>query len=50
MLTEARIVHLVVYVHDLAVSKAFYEDALGLRVIEADPGAKELPGRRTSGR
>jgi catechol 2,3-dioxygenase-like lactoylglutathione lyase family enzyme len=36
MLADARIVYLFVYVTDLAASRRFYEDALGLTVIEAD--------------
>jgi catechol 2,3-dioxygenase-like lactoylglutathione lyase family enzyme len=39
VLAEARIVYLIVYVNDLAASRAFYEDRLGLRVIEADEGS-----------
>jgi catechol 2,3-dioxygenase-like lactoylglutathione lyase family enzyme len=36
MLEDARIVYLFVYVTDLARSRRFYEDALGLRVLTAD--------------
>ena len=37
VLAESRIVCLIVYVNDLAESRAFYELQLGLRVIEEDP-------------
>lgn len=36
MLADARIVYLFVYVTDLARSRRFYEDALGLEVLAAD--------------
>lgn len=35
-LSGARVSHLIVYVNDLAESRAFYEGQLGLRLIEAD--------------
>ena len=38
MLADSRIVYLFVYVTDLAVSRAFYRDRLGLQVIEEDDG------------
>ncbi|HEU0297793.1 MAG TPA: VOC family protein [Longimicrobium sp.] len=38
MLRDARLVHLVLYVRDLAVSRAFYEGALGLHVLDEDAG------------
>lgn len=34
MLTESRLVSLIIYVKDIAVSRAFYENALGFRVLE----------------
>lgn len=34
MLTESRLVSLIIFVKDLAVSRAFYENALGFRAIE----------------
>lgn len=36
MLAQSRVVYLFLYVKDLAVSRDFYERALGLRVIEED--------------
>lgn len=39
ILTESRIVYLILYVYDLMESRAFYEQKLGLRVIEADEDA-----------
>jgi catechol 2,3-dioxygenase-like lactoylglutathione lyase family enzyme len=36
MITNSRIVYLFFYVNDLAVSRAFYRDQLGLTVIEED--------------
>lgn len=36
MLTDAPIVYLFLYVRDLAVARAFYEETLGLRVLEED--------------
>jgi catechol 2,3-dioxygenase-like lactoylglutathione lyase family enzyme len=36
MLTEARLVRLILYVRDLAVSRRFYEGLLGFRVLEED--------------
>jgi predicted enzyme related to lactoylglutathione lyase len=36
MLTDHRIVYLFLYVKDLAASRVFFENALGLRVIEED--------------
>jgi catechol 2,3-dioxygenase-like lactoylglutathione lyase family enzyme len=36
MLAKSRVVYLFLYVKDLAASRDFYEDALGLRVIEED--------------
>ncbi|MBV9020610.1 MAG: VOC family protein [Ktedonobacteraceae bacterium] len=41
-LAEARIVYLILYVNDLAESKAFYERQLGLRVIEADESSAKF--------
>src|SRR5262245_20920087 len=38
-LAAARVVYLILYVHDLSESRRFYEDRLGLRVIEADETA-----------
>src|SRR5260370_17801907 len=38
MLTHARVVYMFVYVSDLAVSRYFYKDRLGLRIIEEDAG------------
>lgn len=38
MLTESRIVYLFLYVTDLAISRAFYSEKLGLRIIEEDRG------------
>jgi catechol 2,3-dioxygenase-like lactoylglutathione lyase family enzyme len=42
MLTASRLIYLIVYVNDLAESRAFYENRLGLRVIEADGDAVRL--------
>jgi catechol 2,3-dioxygenase-like lactoylglutathione lyase family enzyme len=39
VLGDARIIYLILYVNDLAESRAFYEDQLRLRVIEADEGS-----------
>jgi catechol 2,3-dioxygenase-like lactoylglutathione lyase family enzyme len=39
ILTESRIVYLILYVTDLDVSRDFYERKLGLRVLESDSGA-----------
>jgi catechol 2,3-dioxygenase-like lactoylglutathione lyase family enzyme len=36
MLTDPRVVYLFLYVRDLQVSRRFFEDTLGLRVIEED--------------
>jgi catechol 2,3-dioxygenase-like lactoylglutathione lyase family enzyme len=36
MLADSRIVYLFIYVSDLEVSRGFYEDVLGLRVIEPE--------------
>lgn len=36
LLAESRIVQLIVYVHNLADSRSFYADQLGLRIIEQD--------------
>ncbi len=36
MLTESPVVYLMVYVHDLTASRAFYEGGLGFRAIEED--------------
>lgn len=36
ILADSRIVYLVLYVYDMAESQAFYENILGLRVLEAD--------------
>jgi len=36
VLADSRIIQLIVYVHDLAESREFYENLLGLRVIESD--------------
>jgi len=44
MLTDSRVVYLFVYVSDLEVSRAFYEDTLGLRVIEEDPDCVKFDG------
>lgn len=41
-LADARIVYLIIYVNDLAVSSAFYERQLGLRVIESDENSVKL--------
>lgn len=38
-LAGARVIYLILYVNDLAESRAFYEHQLGLRVIEADEDA-----------
>jgi catechol 2,3-dioxygenase-like lactoylglutathione lyase family enzyme len=42
VLAESRIVHLIVYVHDLAESRTFYEHLLGLRVVEEDDDSIKL--------
>jgi len=39
ILAECRIVYLIVYVNDLAVSRDFYERQLGLRILEQDDGS-----------
>ena len=39
ILEGAQIIYLILYVNDLAESRAFYEQQLGLRVIEADEGS-----------
>lgn len=39
MLTDSRIVYLFLYVRDLGVSRGFFEDTLGLRVLEEDSGS-----------
>jgi len=39
MLTTSRLVYLIVYVSDLARSRDFYEQTLGFRAIEEDPGS-----------
>lgn len=39
ILGDARIAYLILYVNDLAESRAFYENQLGLRVLEADEGS-----------
>jgi catechol 2,3-dioxygenase-like lactoylglutathione lyase family enzyme len=36
MLTDARLVHLVLYANDLAISRAFYADQLGLPITHED--------------
>jgi len=41
-LSEARVALLIIYVNDLAESRAFYESQLGLRVIEADEASVKL--------
>ena len=38
-LAGARLVQVAVYVRDMAVSRAFYEEALGLELVEADEGS-----------
>ncbi len=38
MLADTRVLYVFLYVRDLAVSRAFYADTLGLRVIEEDGG------------
>ncbi|HWS55944.1 MAG TPA: VOC family protein, partial [Pyrinomonadaceae bacterium] len=38
MLADSRLVYIFLYVSDLDVSRSFYRDKLGLRVIEEDPG------------
>src|SRR5258707_8331240 len=35
-LANSSVIHLILYVNDLSTSRVFYEDTLGLRVIEAD--------------
>jgi len=47
MLTETRVLYVFIYVRDLAVSRAFYADKLGLRVIEEDEGCVKLDGGNT---
>jgi catechol 2,3-dioxygenase-like lactoylglutathione lyase family enzyme len=37
MLADSRVIYLFVYVSDLQLSRAFYQEKLGLRVIEEDP-------------
>jgi lactoylglutathione lyase len=44
MLADARCVYLFVYVSDLARSRAFYADTLGLRVIEEDADCVKFDG------
>jgi catechol 2,3-dioxygenase-like lactoylglutathione lyase family enzyme len=44
MLTDARIVYLYIYVGDLERSRAFYEDTLGLRVIESGAESVDFDG------
>jgi predicted enzyme related to lactoylglutathione lyase len=44
MLTQFRLVYLVIYVTDLSRARAFYEDALGFRAIEADAGSVKYDG------
>src|SRR5215211_4602148 len=44
MLTDSRVVYLFVYVSDLAVSRDFYEDKLGLQVIEEDEDCVKFDG------
>jgi catechol 2,3-dioxygenase-like lactoylglutathione lyase family enzyme len=39
MLTESRLVYLIIYVSDLARARAFYEHTLGFRAIEEDGGS-----------
>jgi catechol 2,3-dioxygenase-like lactoylglutathione lyase family enzyme len=38
MLADTRVLYVFLYVRDLAVSRAFYADTLGLKVIEEDEG------------
>jgi predicted enzyme related to lactoylglutathione lyase len=42
ILADARIVYLILYVNDLAESRAFYEHRLGLRILEADEGGMKF--------
>jgi catechol 2,3-dioxygenase-like lactoylglutathione lyase family enzyme len=42
MLENARMVYLDIYVSDMQISRAFYEGALGLRVIEEEPGSVQF--------
>lgn len=42
MLTETRVVYVFIYVRDLAVSRAFYAQTLGLQVVEEDEGCVKL--------
>ena len=42
MLADSRIVYLFLYVTDLAVSRAFYRDRLGLQIIEEDDGCTKF--------
>ncbi|HEX6903884.1 MAG TPA: VOC family protein [Thermoanaerobaculia bacterium] len=44
MLNETRVLYVFIYVRDLAASRAFYADTLGLRVIEEDEGCVKLDG------
>src|SRR5882724_9548882 len=37
MLADSRVVYLFIYVSDLAKSREFYENKMGLHVIEEDP-------------
>lgn len=39
MLTESRLVYLIIYVNDLKISRAFYEQVLGYQVLEEDAGS-----------
>jgi catechol 2,3-dioxygenase-like lactoylglutathione lyase family enzyme len=41
-LAGASLVYLILYVHDLVESRAFYEQQLGLRVVEADEASVKL--------
>jgi catechol 2,3-dioxygenase-like lactoylglutathione lyase family enzyme len=42
VLANSRIIQLIVYVHDLAESREFYENLLGLRVLESDDDSVKL--------
>jgi len=44
MLANARLIYLFIHVSDLAESRAFYEDTLGLPVLEEEPGCVKLDG------
>jgi len=44
VLTRAPVVYLIVYVRDLAVSRAYYEQRLGLRVLEEDADSVKYNG------